>query len=130
MSNYKAPAPVYLRVEIKGIIFNGFKIEKGESDIDASLRIIEKNNSKTNHRYKTNRDSSGWFLVDTNPIQNILSGDLATKYIRIIKEGQLYNIKINEGETYFDAAVRMTNQSNGTYKPQKDSNGKWYLLVR
>lgn len=110
------------------ILFKGFKIENGKSDIDAVTDIIQKINTKTNPRYKARKDVYGWYLLDTNPTQNILSGDLATKYIRIMNEGQLYNIKINDGETVFDAAFRMTNQSNGRYKPQKDSNGEWYLL--
>lgn len=131
MSNYKAPVLVkYLRVKIEKVLFKGFKIIGEESDLDAAMRIIQKINTKANPRYKAHRDDSGWYLVDTNPTQNILSGDLATKYIRIMNEGQLYNIKINEGETDFDAAFRMTDQPNSRYKPQKDSNGKWYLLVQ
>ena len=129
MSNNKAPVE-YLRVKIGNVFFNGFKFVKEESDLEAVMRIIEKINTKTNPRYKARKDDSGWYLVDTNPTQNILSGDLATKYIRIMNEGQLYNNKINEGETDFNAAFRMTYQSNGRYKPQKDSNGKWYLLVQ
>jgi hypothetical protein len=127
MSNNKAPVE-YIRVKIMEILFKGFKIENGKSDIDAVTDIIQKINTKTNPRYKARKDVYGWYLLDTNPTQNILSGDLATKYIRIMNEGQLYNIKINDGETVFDAAFRMTNQSNGRYKPQKDSNGEWYLL--
>ena len=129
MNNNKAPVK-YIRVKIENVFFDGFKNEKEESDLDAVVRIIKNINTTTNTRYKACRDDSGWYLVDTKPTQNILHGDLATKYIRIMNEGQLYNIKINEGEIVFDAALRMTVQGNGRYNPKKDSNNNWYLLEK
>jgi hypothetical protein len=76
MSNNKAPVK-YIRVKIGKVLFESFKIVGKESDLDAVMRIIQKINTKTNPRYKAHRDDSGWYLVDTNPTQNILSGDLA-----------------------------------------------------